>query len=110
MLELFLPAFIIMGAVFIMAPILGLIPTILFVSFYLKLKRWPILLAAILWAAYTVYEYLMHTRVLCSGECNIRVDLLVIYPLLLVLSIIAIVSVIRGRRNIRSVKPEDTKA
>jgi hypothetical protein len=109
MSELFLPAFIIMGAIFILSPILGLIPTILFFSSYLKLRRWPILLAAILWAVYTLYEYLMHARVLCSGECNIRVDLLAIYPLLLVLSIIAIVSIIRGRRNTRAVKHEDTK-
>lgn len=35
------------------------------------------------WAAYAVYEYLMYRRVLCSSECNIRVDLLLIYPLLL---------------------------
>jgi len=97
MLELFLPAFIVMGAVFILAPILGLIPTILFLGFYLKLKRWPILLAAIFWSVYTVYEYLMHVRVLCSGECNIRVDLLVIYPLILAVSFIAIISIIRGR-------------
>lgn len=39
--------------------------------------------AAIGWLAYGVYEYLMFSRVLCSGECNIRVDLLVIYPILL---------------------------
>jgi len=38
---------------------------------------------AVLWAAYAVYEYLMYIRVLCSGECNIRVDLLLIYPALL---------------------------
>jgi hypothetical protein len=38
---------------------------------------------AVLWVAYAVYEYLMYIRVLCSGECNIRVDLLLIYPALL---------------------------
>ncbi|MEY4590464.1 MAG: hypothetical protein RL497_2540 [Pseudomonadota bacterium] len=38
---------------------------------------------SVLWLAYAVYEYLMYTRVLCSGECNIRVDLLLIYPVLL---------------------------
>lgn len=41
------------------------------------------LVLAFLWAAYSVYEYLMYTRVLCSGECNIRIDLLLIYPALL---------------------------
>ena len=39
--------------------------------------------AASLWALYIPYEYLMYRRVLCSGDCNIRVDLLVIYPALL---------------------------
>lgn len=41
------------------------------------------LVLALLWLAYSVYEYLMCTRVLCSGECNIRIDLLLIYPALL---------------------------
>ncbi len=54
-------------------------------------------IAAIAWAAYGGYEYLMLTRVLCTGECNIRVDLLRIYPLLLTASIIAIIQAIRAR-------------
>ncbi len=36
-----------------------------------------------LWLSYAVYEYFMYTRVFCSGECNIRIDLLLICPLLL---------------------------
>jgi hypothetical protein len=43
------------------------------------------------WGAYAVYELLMNARILCSGECNIRVDLLLIYPLLLALSVPALV-------------------
>lgn len=35
-----------------------------------------------LWLSYALYEFLMYRRVLCSGECNIRVDLLFLYPLL----------------------------
>ncbi len=35
----------------------------------------------------------MQIRVLCSGECNIRVDLLLIYPILLVYSIAAIIRI-----------------
>ena len=45
---------------------------------------------SIAWAVYCAYEYLMHARVLCSGECNIRIDLLLIYPALGVLSLLAI--------------------
>jgi hypothetical protein len=44
----------------------------------------------------------MQIRVLCSGECNIRVDLLLIYPILLVYTIasaIRIGKVLWQRRN-----------
>jgi len=50
------------------------------------------------WILYGVYEYLMRFRVLCSGECNIRVDLLLIYPILLILSIIAVVTLVKQSR------------
>jgi hypothetical protein len=40
----------------------------------------------------------MKLRWLCSGECNIRVDLLVLYPLLLLVSLIALRRGLRGRR------------
>jgi len=51
--------------------------------------------AAILWTAYAVYEHLMYVRILCTGECNIRVDLLLIYPLLLLVTVAGIVSASR---------------
>jgi hypothetical protein len=53
--------------------------------------------AAIVWVAYAGYEYLMFSRVLCTGECNIRVDLLLIYPLLLLGSVAAIIHSIWAR-------------
>jgi hypothetical protein len=52
-----------------------------------------------LWVAYGIYESLMKARVLCSGECNIRVDLLLIIPLLWMVTIVAAVKLVRGRRN-----------
>ncbi len=54
---------------------------------------------ALVWAAYAWYEYLIQTRVLCSGECNIRVDLLLIYPILLVLSVSALVDAFRRKQE-----------
>lgn len=51
--------------------------------------------AAVLWLAYGVYESLMYARVLCTGECNIRVDLLLIYPLLLLITAAGIISASR---------------
>jgi hypothetical protein len=59
-----------------------------------KLAHSLLLLATgALWIGYCIYEYLMQTRVLCSGECNIRVDLLLIYPVLLALTLASLVRV-----------------
>ena len=52
-----------------------------------------------LWLLYAVYETGMHERWLCSGECNIRIDLLAIYPALLVGSLAAGISLLRGPRR-----------
>jgi hypothetical protein len=51
------------------------------------------------WGIYAVYEGLMYARILCTGECNIRVDLLLIWPLLLALSISALWGTWRARRK-----------
>ena len=42
---------------------------------------------------------LMYLRILCSGECNIRIDLLLIYPMLLMLSVLALLMFWRRRRQ-----------
>ena len=52
--------------------------------------------AGIAWLVYSIYEFGMKRRWLCSGECNIRVDLLVIYPVLVLLLIVAVVRLIRA--------------
>jgi hypothetical protein len=59
--------------------------------------------AAFVWIAYGVYESLMYARVLCSGECNIRVDLLIIYPLLLMMTVFAALRV----WSFRAVRPRN---
>jgi hypothetical protein len=60
-------------------------------GFLFVLRKVPfIAVTSALWIAYGFYEYLMKIRVLCSGECNIRVDLLLIIPLLYLLSLIAV--------------------
>jgi hypothetical protein len=45
---------------------------------------------AIVWLAYIAYETIYIPRN-CPGECNIRVDLVVIYPYLLFVTICAVV-------------------
>ncbi|MEW5979712.1 MAG: hypothetical protein AB1898_28270 [Acidobacteriota bacterium] len=71
-------------------PALGLIPALVFLGLYLGTKRRPALIPALLWAGYVPYEFGMKLRILCSGECNIRVDLLLIYPVLAVVSLTAL--------------------
>jgi hypothetical protein len=51
----------------------------------------------IVWLLYALYETGMQQRWLCSGECNIRVDLLVIYPALLIGLLVAALSLLRKR-------------
>ena len=50
------------------------------------------LTTAVLWFSYGIYESLMYLRIICSGECNIRVDLLLIYPLLGLVSLVSLVA------------------
>lgn len=65
------------------------------------------IVASALWASYCLYEHLMHTRVLCSGECNIRIDLLVIYPVIGAVTIAAIVQSLSARPVADPLIPSD---
>lgn len=70
----------------------------IFLFFYGHSGRLWLLSGAALWFLYTLYEYAMKRRILCTGECNIRVDLLLLYPLLLAVSVIGLVSYARFLR------------
>ncbi len=48
-----------------------------------------------IWLLYAVYEFGIKLRWLCSGECDIRIDLLVIYPVLLIGLLAAGISLLR---------------
>lgn len=89
---------IILG-VFIGWPFLALVPAAVFAVLYMRCRRPVALLAALAWLAYFPYEQAMKLRILCSGECNIRVDLLLFYPLLMLLSVLALVAYFRTRRG-----------
>jgi hypothetical protein len=78
-------------SVFIAYPLLAFGVSVALVCLY-AWRRSPVVLnVAIIWSVYAIYEFLMYRRVLCSGECNIRVDLLLIYPGLLIATIWAVV-------------------
>lgn len=52
----------------------------------------PLLVAAVAWGLYAAWEWLVQWR---TPEANIRVDLLVIWPVLAILSLWALVRVLR---------------
>jgi len=74
----------------------------LYLWMFYKLKTKSSMLTGCIWILYSVYEYLMYIRVLCSGECNIRIDLLVIYPLLIVSSLVSIILYYLKKRKLNS--------
>ena len=71
-------------AILIEYPILAAAIGIVLVALGRRARRRIAVGAGIMWLLYAVYEYGMQRRWLCSGECNIRVDLLLIYPVLLI--------------------------
>jgi hypothetical protein len=83
------------GATLIMHPWVALLVAGAVALLCVWRRSWPAAVAAIGWAGYAGYEYLMFVRILCSGDCNIRVDLLFVYPGLLMLTVLALVSAYR---------------
>jgi hypothetical protein len=80
---------------FIEFPLLAAALGVLFLLLYGLTRRMAGLAAALAWLAYAAYEMAMKLRILCTGECNIRVDLLLIYPMLLLVTVAALVSFVR---------------
>lgn len=87
---------------FIYWPFLALVPAALFGLLYFRCRRLIVLVATLAWFAYFPYEQAMKLRILCTGECNIRVDLLLYYPILALLSVVAMVAYVRTRRAPRA--------
>jgi hypothetical protein len=75
----------------ISAPWLALLPALAFAAVARRRGGRAGWVAAGAWAFYAIYEEGMYLRLLCSGECNIRIDLLLLHPLLLVGTVWAIV-------------------
>ena len=84
---------------FIQWPLAALVPAALLGTGFFFRRRRLLAITAALWLGYAIYESLMKARVLCSGECNIRVDLLLISPLLWILTLAAIVQFVRRKRT-----------
>ena len=77
-------------AVLIEEPLLAAVPGAVFLALFAVSRKFLVLTAAAAWLAYLPYEYAMKLRLLCSGECDIRIDLLVLYPVLFIISVVGV--------------------
>ncbi len=87
-------------AIFIEYPLLAAIIGVLLLVLGRATRRRTAVAVGWLWLLYSLYETGMHRRWFCSGECNIRIDLLAIYPVLLIASVAAAISLLRGPRRL----------
>lgn len=71
-------------------PWLALLPAVVFSVLWMLSKLRLVLSAAAVWLLYAGYEAAVKAQMLCTGECNIRIDLLLIGPVLLGLSIVGL--------------------
>ena len=77
-------------AVLIEHPLLAAVPGAVFIVLFAVSRKLLVLTAAVTWLAYLPYEYGMKLRLLCSGDCDIRLDLMVVYPVLLIVSAVGV--------------------
>ena len=87
-----------MGA-FIEYPILAAVIGVVLLGVGRRTHHRTATAVGIVWLLYAAYETGMRQRWLCSGECNIRIDLLLIYPALLISLVVVGVSLLRRRRE-----------
>jgi hypothetical protein len=79
-------------------PIVTFLPAALYFALGVRTRRALVWSAGFIWAGYGMYELLMKTHVLCPDECA-RADVLFIDPFLIVLSVVALLSASRGRKE-----------
>ena len=75
--------------VFIAYPWLAALIGLVLVILGRRARRGGVVAVGVLWGIYAAYETGMQRRWLCTGECNIRVDLVLIFPVLLLASAVA---------------------
>lgn len=80
-----------MGTLFMLAPLAALVPAIFFIFLYRRWRARSAAVVALAWTLYAGWEWMLQYGGWCDDDCNIRVDLLVIYPTLIALSVVAVV-------------------
>jgi len=88
-------------SIFVEFPWLALLPAILLGAMGYRYHRALARIAAMAWLLYAAYEMAMRLKFLCPGECDIRVDLLLIYPILLALTVAAVLDTGLAARRVR---------
>ena len=83
-------------AIFVKYPLLAAAIGALLLGLGRYAQRRLAMAAGMTWLVYALYELGMKRRWLCSGECDIRIDLLAIYPVLLVVLIAGCTSLLRA--------------
>jgi hypothetical protein len=89
-------------AIFVAYPLLAAVVGVILLAVGRRARRTTPVIVGVVWLLYALYETGMQQRWLCSGECNIRVDLLLIYPVLLLSLVAAGISLLRARKVPRS--------
>lgn len=79
---------------------------LLFATVWLYSRGFIVQVAALLWIGFVPYEFWLRAN--CPGECNIRADLVLILPVLLIVSLAAVVSVIQKVLRKRKAARADT--
>ena len=81
-------------AIFIEYPLLAAAIGLLLVALGRWMHRGLTIAAGVMWLLYSLYEFAIKQRWLCRGDCDIRADLIFIYPVLFLVSVAAIVSLL----------------
>lgn len=81
-------------------PLLALVPAACFFVMAYMSNRRVVWAAGWVWAAFAAYGLMFQKGILCESGCESRIDLLFIYPFLLVLSVVAALSALRGRKEV----------
>ena len=77
---------------FVDQPLLAILPAAFLACSALVARERILWIAAAAWLTYGLYELGNSSGLLCSGDCNIRADLLFIAPVLLIMSFYALAS------------------
>ena len=96
--------------IFIQRPWLALLLSCLFATGYFWRRHRVAMIGALAWMLYAIYEDGIKRGALCSGDCAIRVDLILLYPLLLGITVAALLALRRPTQAvvIEEPGPDDT--